>query len=819
MPEPIAMTSSVSFAAPVALACASVALAAAFAAAWVRRPAVPTMSYLLAGAGAGLLALAAGAPAWSRPGAGEVLVMVDVSPSTRAARYRDGASFRARVQQLLPGVRRRVVAFSGGASIEGPNRFDGVVWFPDEPADRTIFAPPPGQTVLLFSDARFQIPQVAPRVYVVVDPQLESPGDAGVRRLEARGDEAMVTLHNGGGPRELTLSGAEEATRVAVSPGPMVVARKLAASPRAATVVAPTVVARLNAADVWPENDVLSLSPPPQPVAERWWVGAAAPPPPSDPGGGTWRVFRPSELPTDPAAYLAPAVVVLDNVPADGLSPTQSHRLTQYARDLGGGLLILGGDHAFAAGGYAGTALETLSPLASTPPEPAAHWVLLIDSSGSMNAPAAGATGGSGSTRWRVAADAAVALLRSLPPEDRASVGGFAAGLSWWTRDRRAAEAAAQPLPPPGAGPGGPTELRRALADVTAEAAAGLPTQLVLLTDANADVPDAAALADAMRRRNVRLHLLAIGDFGDESPGLRAMRRLVTDTGGTLVEETDPGRWAAAARQLLRRAAPGLLETRPARLNFLGELSALPPREVAPWNRAWLKAGATVLGETGASTPDTGGADDDAGGGGNRNGRSRAPLVARWNLGEGNVAAAAFASPRPAELDALLRAVARSPRDPRLRVTWDPGDPLRVTVDAVEGDRYLNGLDLSLQLTQASRPDARLAPVPIPQTGPGRYELAVDAPREPAVATVRNQARAVDRAAVAGRYPPEFGAIGNDRAAMRELARRGGGAVIEPSFAGPLDLAGPRRDVPLSAPLAAAGAACIAAALVRWKAS
>ena len=818
MPDAIAMTSPVSFAAPVALACASVALAAAFAAAWVRRPAVPTMTYLLAGIGLVLLALAAGAPAWSRPGAGEVLVMVDVSPSTRAARYRDGASFRARVQQLLPGVRRRVVAFSGGAAIEDPKQFDGVVWFPEEPADRTVFAPPAGQTVVLFSDAQFEIPQVAPPVYVVVDPQLESPGDAAVRRLEARGDDAVVTVHNGGGPRELTLSGTEEATRAAVPPGPMVVTRKLAASPRAPTVVVPTVVARLNAADAWPENDVLSLRPPPPPVAERWWVGTGGPPP-SDPAGGTWRFFRPSELPTDPAAYLAPAVVVLDNVPADDLSPTQSQRLTQYARDLGGGLLILGGDHAFAAGGYAGTAIETLSPLASTPPEPAAHWVLLVDSSGSMNAPAAGGAGGPGGTRWRVAADAAVALLRSLPPEDRASVGGFAAGLSWWTRDRRAAEAGAQPLPPPGAGPGGPTELRRALADVTAAAAAGLPTQLVLLTDANADVPDAAALAEAMQRKNVRLHLLAIGDAGDSSPGQRAMRQLVADTGGTLVEETDPGRWAAAARQLLRRAAPGLLETRPARINFVGGLSALPAREVAPWNRAWLKAGATLLGETASSTPETGGADDDAGGRGNRNGRSRAPLAARWNLGEGNVAAAAFASPLPAELEALLHAVARPPRDPRLRVTWDPGDPLRVTVDAVEGDRYLNGLDLSLELTQASRADARAAPVRIPQTGPGRYELAIDSPRESALATVRQGRRAVDRAAVAGRYPPEFGAIGNDRAAMRELARRGGGAVIEPSFAGPLDLAGPRRDVPLSAPLAAAGAACVAAALICWKAS
>jgi hypothetical protein len=131
----------------------------------------------------------------------------------------------------------------------------------------------------------------------------------------------------------------------------------------------------------------------------------------------------------------------------------------------------------------------------------------------------------------------------------------------------------------------------------------------------------------------------------------------------------------------------------------------------------------------------------------------------------------------------------------------------------------LNGLDLSLQLDDPARPDARAGPTTIPQTAPGRYELTVDAPRSGAMATVRRGGRTVDRAAVAGRYPPEFDAVGNDRAAMRELARRGGGAVVEPSVVRPLDLAGPHDHVPFGAPLAAAGAACVALGLVWWKAS
>jgi hypothetical protein len=54
---------------------------------------------------------------------------------------------------------------------------------------------------------------------------------------------------------------------------------------------------------------------------------------------------------------------------------------------------------------------------------------------------------------------------------------------------------------------------------------------------------------------------------------------------------------------------------------------------------------------------------------------------------------------------------------------------------------------------------------------------------------------------------------------MRELARRGGGAVIEPSSTKPLDPARPHADVPLSPPLAVAGAACLGLALLWWKAS
>src|SRR5205085_128790 len=84
-----------------ALSAALVVLAFAVVVTWYRRPALPVVSKVLGAVGLLLLAVAAGEPRWHRPSGNEVLVMVDLSPSTRGAGYRDPAALRARVASLL----------------------------------------------------------------------------------------------------------------------------------------------------------------------------------------------------------------------------------------------------------------------------------------------------------------------------------------------------------------------------------------------------------------------------------------------------------------------------------------------------------------------------------------------------------------------------------------------------------------------------------------------------------------------------------------------------------------------------------------------
>jgi hypothetical protein len=144
-----------------------------------------------------------------------------------------------------------------------------------------------------------------------------------------------------------------------------------------------------------------------------------------------------------------------------------------------------------------------------------------------------------------------------------------------------------------------------------------------------------------------------------------------------------------------------------------------------------------------------------------------------------------------------------------------------VRIDAAVTDRPINGLSPRLDVIRAdrSRSDPPLASVTIPQTAPGRYELSVPAPARPAFAAVHLDGRLIDRIAVAGRYAPEFDAIGNDHAALRELARATGGAVIEPGQSTPIDFHWPVQRTPLVTPCCVVGALLIGAGLLRWRKS
>jgi uncharacterized membrane protein len=62
-------------------------------------------------------------------------------------------------------------------------------------------------------------------------------------------------------------------------------------------------------------------------------------------------------------SLLAYSLVILSNVPANLLSDNEKQGLAVYVRDLGGGLVMIGGDNAFGAGGWIDTPVEEVMPV------------------------------------------------------------------------------------------------------------------------------------------------------------------------------------------------------------------------------------------------------------------------------------------------------------------------------------------------------------------------------------------------------------------------------------------------------------------------
>lgn len=140
--------------------------------------------------------------------------------------------------------------------------------------------------------------------------------------------------------------------------------------------------------------------------------------------GLTVDTVTPEQLPVGLVPLAQYESIIMANVPATRLTPRRMETIQSFVRDLGGGLLVIGGPEAYGPGGYFQTPLEETLPLESRVKDqkrlPQLTIAYVIDRSGSMSA-----VGPSGVENIELAKEAIIRSLDLLQPTDRAGVVSF----------------------------------------------------------------------------------------------------------------------------------------------------------------------------------------------------------------------------------------------------------------------------------------------------------------------------------------------------------------------------------------------------------
>ncbi len=137
-------------------------------------------------------------------------------------------------------------------------------------------------------------------------------------------------------------------------------------------------------------------------------------------------VIDPANLPSDTGALAIYESIIIANVPASALSELQMERIQSYVRDLGGGMVFVGGPESYGPGGYYRTALEETLPVETQIRDqerlPRLTIAYLVDSSGSMGISSDGLF-----SNLDVAQRSVNLSISFLQPTDRAGVFTFEA--------------------------------------------------------------------------------------------------------------------------------------------------------------------------------------------------------------------------------------------------------------------------------------------------------------------------------------------------------------------------------------------------------
>ncbi|RMH27135.1 MAG: VWA domain-containing protein [Planctomycetota bacterium] len=500
-------------------------------------------------------------------------------------------------------------------------------------------------------------------------------------------------------------------------------------------------------------------------------------------------VAPPASAPADPLALQEYDLIILNNVPADAMPRGVQGLYASYVRDLGGGLVMVGGVDSFGAGGWNGGPVEDVLPVEMDLPEdlivPSAAIMIVMDSSGSMGQSVLGGA----RSQQEIANEAAALAIQTLDASDLVGVIAFDSTHRTVVPlgPNRDPEASARKVR--SIAPGGGTNLYPALAEAGArlrqvEAQVKL---VIVLSDGQSQgsAQWGASIAAGMAQDDIRVSTIAVGD-GADTQTLRAIA-------------------AAGAGEYYRVVDPNLLPQ-----IFIREVRVVrkPMVREAVFQPVLAGSGSPLTAGLGSPLPTLGGlvltqprpeataidailAPDGS------------PVLAHWNVGLGRAAAWTSDASRWARAwiesgtfgtvwTAIARATARPASSQNYDVTAEVRDGrLSVRLDAA--DDQGDPIDLLTVPGDVYTPSGEKIPITLEQVGPGVYEGV--APTDESGAHIltltprlggRRLAPIV--AGAAGQTSPEHQRLESDLGLLRRLAQTTGGRLLSWDATDPAEL-------------------------------
>lgn len=494
------------------------------------------------------------------------------------------------------------------------------------------------------------------------------------------------------------------------------------------------------------------------------------------------------QQPLDQVRLLEYSAVVLSNVPANLVAPEERQALAVYVRDLGGGLVMIGGDNSLGAGGWMGTPVEEVMPVSfdvkSKKQIPKGALVLVMHAS---EVPQGNFIG----------ERAAISAVRTLSSRDLV-------GVMAWDWQGTSDSQWVVPLQEVGDKAGVIQQIRRMsmgdlpdldpLVSMAADALIARPDaatkHMIIVSDFDPQAPRTATI-EKLQQARISVSTVTIG-FGGHWVDTGKARQIAQETGGKDYTTQDfskvPQIFIKESR-IVRRSLINETPFEPQRAPAISTVLAGLGQERLPRLGGLVLSTPKPLAQVPlVRTGEEGDAD---------------PLLAHWQVGLGKTVAfasglwtrwgAAWVSwPGFSKLWAqTLRWASRPSASSAFDVTTSvQGGRGRIQIDALDKNAAaVNFMNIAGVMVD---PQQKSSPLALTQTGPGRYEGEFDA-RLPGsyifnlnYATGRGELEQSGtlQTGVSVAFSPEYRELQPNEALLRELTQRTRGRLLDSSMAG-----------------------------------